>query len=135
MTPPVPQPTRRLRHLLGWLISGLCVALALGRALTAQMPPPPRRLSEAERAELGRLCATQEPSWRRRTVARFPGDRWSQDDDFHSVERFWALGEAARRGVPVSDVFRAVDEDLRSHPVEPPRKSNASPCKPRPFYD
>ncbi|MFP2913056.1 hypothetical protein ACLESD_50230, partial [Pyxidicoccus sp. 3LFB2] len=60
---------------------------------------------------------------------------WSQDDDFGASERSWAMSEARRRDVPVTEVFGAIDAELHAAPVLPPRKATASPCKPRPFYD
>jgi hypothetical protein len=122
-------------RLLGWGVSGLCTALAIGRAMSAQVPPPTRHLSEAERAAVGRMCAAEEPRWRQNPMHRFPGDRWSQDDDFQASERGWTMEMARRAGVSPEEIFRAIDEDLHKHPVEPPRKATASPSKPRPFYD
>ncbi|ADO75263.1 conserved uncharacterized protein [Stigmatella aurantiaca DW4/3-1] len=126
--------SKRLR-LAGWGACGVLFALAVARAGSASLPARPRHLSESERAAEGRLGAAEEPRWRKDAMHRFPGDRWSQDDDFHASERNWALGVSRRRDVPPEDVFRAIDEDLRAHPVEPPRKASASPSKPRPFYD
>jgi hypothetical protein len=122
-------------RLVGWGVSGLCATLATGRALSAQESPLSRHLSEAERAAVGRMCAAEEPRWRQNPMHRFPGDRWSQDDDFHASERGWAMELSRRAGVSPGEVFRAIDEDLHTHPVEPPRKATASPSKPRPFYD
>jgi hypothetical protein len=121
--------------LAGWLAFALCGATAVVRAATSRVPAPERRLSPAERAEVGRAAAAEEPGWRQRSRHSFPGDAWSQDDDFGASERSWAVGEAQRRGVPVSDVFDAIDAELHSAPVRPPRKATASPAKPRPFYD
>ncbi len=119
----------------GWLVFALCAAVACVRAFSAQVPPPPRRMTPAERAEVGRAAAAEEPGWRSSSHHSFPGDHWSQDDDFGAAERSWALSEAAARGVPVTDVLRAIDEELHAAPVLPPRKASASPSKPRPFYD
>ncbi|MCE9669006.1 hypothetical protein LY474_14430 [Myxococcus stipitatus] len=119
----------------GWLVFAGLGAVALARATTAHVPQPSRRLSDAERAELGQVAARSEPAWRERNRRSFPGDHWSQDDDFGAYERQWVLGEASRRGVPVTDVFGAIDAELHAAPVSPPRKATASPCKPRPFYD
>jgi hypothetical protein len=119
----------------GWLVLALCAIVACVRAFTAHVPPPARRLTDAERVEVGRAAAAAEPGWRRNSHHSFPGDHWSQDDDFGAAERSWALSEAAKRGVPVTDVLRAIDEELHSGPVLPPRKASASPSKPRPFYD
>jgi hypothetical protein len=137
MAPFQPSPflrSKRLR-LLGWAACGVLSAMALAKALSASYAAPARHLSEAERASAGRQCAAEEPRWRLRTMHRFPGDHWSQDDDFHATERGWALEQARRSDVPPTELFRAIDEDLHTHPVEPPREATASPCKPRPFYD
>jgi hypothetical protein len=120
---------------LGWATLGICAALALIRALSASQPPPPRRLSEVERQRVGRAAAAEEPAWRKTSVHDFPEDSWSQDDDFSASERKWAIDQANREGVPVMEIYRAIDEDLHAHPPEPPAKSSASPCRPRTSYD
>ncbi|GHG86781.1 hypothetical protein [Comamonas sp. JC664] len=125
---------RRAAH-LGWLVFALCGAAAVVRASTARLPPPPQRLSPTLREQVGHAAANQEAEWRRKARQSFPGDHWSQDDDFGAAERKWAVDEAHRRGVPVTEVLEAIDAELHSRPVQPPRKATASPCKPRPFYD
>ena len=137
MTVRVARARWRRAALAGWLAFALCGATAVVRAATVRTPPlPTRRLSEDERATVGRAAAAEEPGWRQRNRQSFPGDHWSQDDDFGASERQWMLDEARRRGVPVTDVARAIDEELHAaSPVLPPRKASASPCKPRPFYD
>lgn len=118
-----------------WLLWALLLAVALARALTAGHGKPQRLLSAAERRTVGAAAAVQELTWRVSSRRNFPGDAWSQDDDFHSFEREWVNGEAQRRHVSPREVFRAIDEDLHAHPPSPPRKATASPCKPRSFYD
>jgi len=119
----------------GWATLIACTALAGGLAVTASHPPPNRRLSDEERRVVGRIASALEPGWRKSSIHNFPEDYWSQDDDFGASEHNWAVDEANRRGVPVQEIFRAIDEDLRAHPPLPPSKSGASPCKPRPSYD
>ena len=92
------------------------------------------QLTAEDRRLVGSAAAAQEPKWRRETIRRFPADCWSQDDDFSATELVWVREEADRRRVSVTDVFRAIDEELHSHSVEPPRKASACPCKPRSFY-
>jgi hypothetical protein len=122
---------------VGWAVAALCLGAAMARALTSEGPPTPSgRLDGAALRAVGRAAAREEPGWRRDTWRRFPGDAWSQDDDFGATEWRWAREEAQRRGVPVSEVFRAIDAELRaSAPLAPPREAGAAPCKPRPFYD
>lgn len=110
-----------------------CAVVAIGLALgaTPMAAPPP-----ADPALLTRLAseiAAQEPAWRRAARLQFPGDRWSQDDAFHNVEQSAVRVRAARAGVPVGELFDALDRDLRAHPGA--RLVHAVPCKPRPFYD
>ncbi|TQF09504.1 hypothetical protein FJV41_44275 [Myxococcus llanfairpwllgwyngyllgogerychwyrndrobwllllantysiliogogogochensis] len=120
----------------GWMALALCGGVAVARAVTSEVRTPSRRLSAEERVLVGRAAAEAEPHWRRRSMHSFPGDHWSQDDDFGASERGWVMNEARRRDVPVTDVFDAIDTELRSAaPILPPRKASASPCKPRPFYD
>ncbi len=120
---------------LAWGALAVIWAVALARIYTAPERHPQRRLAETERVALGEAARQAEPQWRVNTMRRFPQDLWSQEDDFHATERQWAVTAAAQRNVPVSDVFRAVDEDLRRHEVSPPRKANASPIKPRAYYE
>ncbi|RKG91893.1 hypothetical protein [Corallococcus terminator] len=126
----------RRASIAGWLTLTLCGVTAGVRASTVAPAPPRKHLSDAERIQVGRDAAAQEPGWREQSLHNFPGDAWSQDDDFSASERSWVTGEAQRRDVPVEEVFRAIDEELRSSgPVRPPRKATTAPCKPRAFYD
>lgn len=135
MTMTTTQVRWRRAALVGWLALALCGAVVVARASSSEVKPPSRRLSDEERVMLGRAAAEAEPIWRMRSRRSFPGDHWSQDDDFGASERGWAMTEARRRDVPAADVFNAIDTELRSAPVLPPRKATASACKPRPFYD
>lgn len=120
---------------LVWLLLATLVLVAVTRASTAGNGEPLRSLSAAERQEVGGTAALMEPTWRVGSRLHFPGDAWSQDDDFQASERAWVHREAERRGVSPRDIFRAIDEHLHAHPPSPPRKATASPCKPRAFYD
>ena len=122
---------------VGFPVVLLSAVLAAIRAQWA--PPPPRgpeRLSEQERVATFAALASSEPTWRREAESAFPGDAWSQDDDFHRRESTFARETATARGVPVEEVLRAIDEGLHgelgmSHQLV----ATVPPCKPRPFYD
>ncbi|MDQ3263514.1 MAG: hypothetical protein M3Y59_07640 [Myxococcota bacterium] len=117
------------------MIIAVAVLVALLRTMTSGESPP-RPLLEVDLRPPGQLAAQAEPGLRLEARRNFPGDAWSQDDDFAARERKWATEQAARLGVQVSEVFRAVDEELHaSSPPSPPRQTGAAPCKPRPFYD
>ena len=121
--PPTPRDARASRSLWGLALLVGSVVFALSRAMSASYPAPKRTLSELERATVGRAAAGQEPAWREKSRKSFPGDLWSQGDDFHNAEQSWARREARRLNVSTADVLRAVDEDLRAHPPEPPRRA------------
>lgn len=118
---------------LGVAVTALVGLVAIARALTAPVPAAGRSLPAAERREIAQALAAQEPVWRSRAEAYFPGDRWSQDDDFFNQEHRAVRGMAAARGTSPGEILRAIDEGLRTAPAN--RKVSAAPVKPRPFYD
>ena len=118
---------------VGAVLTALAGLVAVVRAVTAPVPPPARALSAAERTEIARSLAAQEPTWRVRAEKLFPGDRWSQDDDFYNQEHRAVRSTAAVRGTSPGEVLRAIDEGLRAAPDH--RKVTVAPVKPRPFYD
>jgi hypothetical protein len=114
------------------LIAGSCLVVVIG-ALRAPPASFAKRLSDEERAEVGRILAAQEPAWHQQATKDFPGDPWSQEDDFARAEYNQARSEAVRRAAHVGDALRAADESLRAQSTG--RRVGVSPCKPRPFYD
>ena len=125
---------RRVR-ILGWTLFGATGLAVLGLATSVRDDVTDHRLTDAERRAVGRAAAAEESQWRLKAIHSFPDDCWSEDDDVSSSEHTWGMDEAGRRNVPVTDIFRAIDEDLHAFPVLPPRKPGACPCKPQPFYD
>jgi hypothetical protein len=120
-------------RLTGGSVALLCAAIVTARAATVPSLPAPRPLTATERRELAELLAVQEPGWRLGAERLFPGDHWSQDDDFFNQEHRAVRRLAGERGTSPSDVLRGIDEQLRAAPAG--RKVTASPNKPRPFYD
>ena len=135
VAPAADADARGSRGLWGWALLVGSIVFALSRAMSASYPPPKHTLTDAERIEVGRAAAREEPGWREKSRKSFPGDAWSQDDDFHNSERSWVQQQARRRNVSAADILRAIDEDLHAHPPEPPRRATSAQCKPRPFYD
>lgn len=132
---PSPLMTRWIRR-IGIAISIACLAFVGVRALTVPSPPAGRPATPEERAEIAKEFARLEPVWRNNAKHKFPGDHWSQDDDFHCQEMAHARRVAANRNIRLSDVFMAIDEGLRQeYPGKPFRRPSARPCKPRAFYD
>jgi len=118
-----------------WLVSGAAIACAVVRVLTTQ--PPARGAIPDERTarRIFESIAAAEPSIRARAAGNFPGDPWSQDDDFHAVEGQRAVQLAASNKVALGEVLRVIDEGMRSGwqrsaSIQP----TVAPCRPRPVY-
>ena len=114
-------------------ITVLSWSVVVGWAATARPPARGRQISHEERLILARSLAHKEPGWQRAAEQAFPGDLWSQDDDFFNREQTHLRELARLFGTTPGAVLRGVDELLRSEPAG--RKIGAHPCKPRPFYD
>jgi len=117
--------------------SALVVVLVVARH---PAPAPARAATAEERLEAAALVREREAAWNEETARGFPGDRWSQRDDFHGRELARIVEIARAKGIRFEDVLRAVDEDLHRDPVvtpdaPDPRNARAVPCKPRPVYD
>ena len=74
---------------------------------------------------------------RAKATHNFPGDAWSQDDDFRRREQARSRVVAVERGTRLSDVMRALDEGIREEWPLPPGtvlKPGVPPCRPRLTY-
>ncbi len=116
------------------------VVFVASRAESAPRPDVGRRATVGEARYFAGSVATDEPHWRNKSVESFPGDLWSQRDDFHAQERDRVKDLSEKQKIPVEQVLRAVDEDVRASARRPgvvgdPRGARAVPCKPRPVYD
>ncbi len=122
---------------LGCWATGLAlVGVAVGRALTAPVPPDAAPMPAGVADEAYRFVASEETVMREKAMANFLADPWSQDDDFHASERGRAFDFAASHKVRRSDVLRAIDDGLRSgwplpNGVRP--RATVPPCRPRPL--
>jgi hypothetical protein len=76
----------------------------------------------------------KEPELRRKALERFPGDPWSQGDDFGNGERELVRKLGTDEGVRPGAVLDAIDRDVKAFPGNGERGAVA-PCMPRPFYD
>ena len=84
--------------------------------------------------QIGEAVRLAEPGFRRHALERFPGDTWSQGDDFSNQERSFVWREARAREVRVGSVLEAIDRDVRAHPGEGGERGRVPPCMPRPYY-
>lgn len=117
-----------------FLVCTLALGVASWRARPS--PPAPAALDLPTRERMFRELVRQEPAMRQRSRGGFPGDRWSQGDDFANQELRAVRRIAARYGVRLADVFAVIDEGLHAGWAPTlPRDAHVAPCKPRPFYD
>jgi hypothetical protein len=119
---------------------GLCVALvaiAVARAASAPVPLDAPPATEEARREAFEEIVADEPSMRIEAAHAFPGDAWSQDDDFHQRQQKRARQVAASRGMRLGDVLRALDDGLREGWPAASRVGmdpGVAPCRPRLSY-
>jgi hypothetical protein len=124
-----------MRDWLGWLVLAGCALAVVVRAATAEAPRLPRAANQAQIEALAEEAGRLEGAWGEDGRRAFPGDLWSQDDDFHHKEMEWARGAARRLGVRLGDALKAIDRGLRAAAAGTPLRATVPPCKPRPFYD
>lgn len=119
-----------------WMAFASFVVVAAVKAATASPPPPLPAPSQAVRQQVFSAMAGQEGTFRTKAARNFPGDAWSQDDDFHAMEMQAATRQAALRGISLGEVLRAWDDGLREHwaPADATFKNSVPPCRPRPVY-
>ncbi len=129
---------RRLALLVSLATGLLCCAFAAVVAARSPAPVEPPPLPESMREEAFRYVAQFEAEMRDGTKNSYPGDAWSQDDQFYAGINFRVGEFAAQKNVSRSDVWRALDEGVRERWTVPdggpPLKATIVPCRPRPIY-
>lgn len=122
-----------------WLVPAAVVLIAMVHVSTVPRLPPAPPADEAARARIAERVYSREAAMRRSALERFPGDPWSQGDDFGNAERRLVRELAAREKVRPSSVLEAIDHDVRTRPSLDPQqqriRGGVAPCMPRPFYD
>jgi hypothetical protein len=86
-------------------------------------------------ARIGRALRAREEGFRQQALTKFPGDPWSQNDHFGTLERDFVRTAAAREQIRTGSVLEAIDRDVRAAPDAAPQRGWVPPCMPRPFYD
>ena len=111
-------------------------SLAMLRAATAPPPEAPKKaIDEKTAREAYRDIANRERQARREAAVKFPGDPWSQDDDFHERENEAVRSFAGSHELRLSDVVRAVDDGMREKwPASFQPNPKVPPCRPRLSY-
>ena len=118
------------------IVVAVVATLAMLRAATAPTPPAPAKpIDEKMAREAYRDVTTRERQTRREAAVKFPGDPWSQDDDFHEKENEEVRSFAGSHELRLSDVVRAVDDGMRERwPASMQPNPKVPPCRPRLSY-
>ena len=108
---------------------------AVVRVATAHPPPTGKTLTEVGAHDAYRDVTSRERQMRRDAAVKFPGDLWSQDDDFHQREADEMRSFSSGREVRLSDVLRAVDDGMHERWLSPVTPiATVPPCRPRLSY-
>ena len=118
------------------LVIVVVASLAMARAAPAPPPPAPTKsIDEKMAREAYRDVTSRERQTRREAAVKFPGDPWSQDDDFHEKENEQVRNFAGSHELRLSDVIRAVDDGMREKwPTPNQPNPKVPPCRPRLSY-
>ena len=113
--------------------------VAVVRAATGGLPAKSKRVIKPMTSELARSAyyniTSRERSMRREAAVKFPGDLWSQDDDFHERENEATVSFAKDHEVAVADVILAIDDGMKQRwPTSSPPQATVPPCRPRLAY-
>ena len=128
----------RVRVYLAWLFPVGLLGLTLAWVCQVPVLIPGGSGSVEARARAAEEVRAAEPGFRRDALKRFPGEPWSQGDQFGAQERDLVDQIAAREQMRPSAVFEAIDQDIKSHAYDGALlrdRARVAPCMPRPFYD
>lgn len=124
------------KDLVPKIVIAVVASLAMLRAATAPAPEAPTKPIEEKAAhDAYRDITNRERQARREAAVKFPGDPWSQDDDFHERENEAVRNFAGSHELRLSDVVRAVDDGMREKwPASIQPYPKVPPCRPRLSY-
>lgn len=127
----------RERALLHWMVPLGVFGVAVVAVCSTPAMPPGGDGDEPARIEVARAVRDAEPGFRRVALEMFPGDPWSQGDQFAAAERTLVSQLANDRHMRPGAIFDVVDRDVkRDYPAPLAReRGRVAPCMPRTFYD
>jgi hypothetical protein len=129
-----------VRELRAKVILGVVALVAIARAATGAPPSSVAKATKPMTPELARDAyrdiTSRERGMRRDAAVKFPGDLWSQDDDFHERENESTRSFAGSHEVPLESVVRAIDDGMREHwpTTGGTPQATVPPCRPRLSY-
>jgi len=125
--------TRARSRALRWSLPLLVLGVAVARVGSGP-PMPPLGEGDAEaRKRVVRAVRDAEPGFRRDSFERFPGDPWSQADQFAAQERELVERLSGEEKMRPGAIFDAIDQDIKRAGAR--ERGRVPPCMPRPFYD
>jgi hypothetical protein len=125
----------QLRRALFWVLP---VALFGGAIAKVCAVPPLPALGEGDEAAHRRVAQAvreAEAGFRRDSLQTFPGDPWSQGDQFAAQERTLVERLSGDEQLRPGVVFDAIDRDIKRGEPGARERGWVPPCMPRPFYD
>lgn len=124
------------RDLVPKIAIAVVASLVMLRAATARPPDGHKRpIDDKIARDAYREITSKERTARREAAVKFPGDPWSQDDDFHERESEAVRAFAGSKELRLGDVVRAVDDGMRERwPTSMTPNPKVPPCRPRLSY-
>jgi hypothetical protein len=127
----------RNRRSQRWMVPLLVFGAAVVCVCAVPVRAPDGDGDAAARRRVARAVRDAEPGFRRNALEMFPGDPWSQGDQFAAQERTLVEKLSKDERMRPGAIFDVIDRDVkRGHPTSFARaRGRAAPCMPRPFYD
>jgi hypothetical protein len=111
------------------------LTISVVRAVTARAPANGERITPELAHRAYHDITSSERKMRREAALAFPGDPWSQDDDFHSMVQDEVRKFATLYHTSIADVLRALDDGMKEGwPAEVRPNPRVPPCRPRMSY-
>jgi uncharacterized membrane protein len=128
-----------LRAVRSKVVLAVVMLAAVVRAATGSLPKDVRRsikpMTTDDAHQAYRDIVSRERNMRREASVKFPGDLWSQDDDFHERESEATRSFATGHEVSIASVAQAIDDGMREHwPGGGLPEATVPPCRPRLSY-
>lgn len=127
----------RNRELWRWAVPLVVFGAAVVGVCSIPVTPPRGDSSARARERVARAVRDAEPGFRRKSLEMFPGDPWSQGDQFAAQERELVEKLARDEKMRPGAIFKVIDRDVK-HGYPSPlarERGRVAPCMPRTFYD
>lgn len=124
-----------LRRMLPWLLPAAVLGGAIAKVCAVPPLPPLGEGDEAAHRRVAQAVRAAEAGFRRDALETFPGDPWSQGDQFAAQERTLVERLSGDEKLRPGVIFDAIDRDIKRGGPGARERGRVPPCMPRPFYD